>query len=75
MDVVVWGTGGIGSDVVSSALMPAAFGIPGVCELALPLLGLSDPPGSSATLAIDPRSKPVFDTSRVSVTMTDFVNG
>lgn len=67
--VVAWAAGalGIGSDVVSSALIPSVFGVSGVTDCPLPYIGTSVSPVSSATIAIDDRSRATFDTARVVV--------
>lgn len=67
--VVAWAAGalGIGSDVVASALIPSVFGVSGVTDCPLPYIGTSATPVSSATIAIDDRSRATFDTARVVV--------
>lgn len=67
--VVAWAASalGIGSDVVSSALIPSVFSVSGVTDCPLPYIGTSASPGSAATIAIDDRSRATFDTSRVVV--------
>ena len=67
--MVAWAASalGIGSDVVSSALIPSVFSVSGVTDCPLPYIGTSVSPGSAATIAIDDRSRATFDTSRVVV--------
>lgn len=61
----------IGSDVVSSALIPPCFDISGVLDVPLPLIGLTliPAPSSSATIAIGPRALADLDTTRITVNL------
>ena len=52
---------------VGSALIPSVFGVSGVTDCPLPYIGTSVTPVSSATIAIDDRSRATFDTARVVV--------
>lgn len=58
-----------GDDVVAAAIGARAFGIPGV-KNATVLIGLANPPVSSATLTITPFQRADLDTSRLVVTST-----
>lgn len=59
----------VGRDVVSSAIAAGMFlDVPGLYDVSQVLIGTVNPPVSTATVAITPRQKAKFDTSRVSVT-------
>lgn len=57
-------------DVFSSQLAAACLTVSGVLDPGLPLIGLSNPPVSSATIAIGPRQLAVFDQARIVVNVT-----
>lgn len=69
--IAEWGDArlGIGHDVASSAAGAQAFQVSGVWEVTSTLIGLSDPPVSSATLAMSIRQIARLDTSRIAVTV------
>jgi uncharacterized phage protein gp47/JayE len=61
----------IGRDVASSAIVPEVFSVSGITDCPPPKIGTSPNPTTSTTIVIDPRSQAVFDTSRITVNMTD----
>lgn len=61
----------VGSEVRSSALVPAIFAATtGVLETALPLIGIAPSPATSTTIQLDNRQKADLDTSRIIVNVT-----
>lgn len=60
----------LGRDVVSSAMVPSIFGIPGVIDVTAVNIDTSASPTGEATIAIAPRSRAVFDTGRMTVGVT-----
>jgi uncharacterized phage protein gp47/JayE len=77
--------GGPGRDIVPSVLQAACFpvydangvlvaGVPGVLDVtAATLVGLANPPASTAPIAMSVRERAVYDTTRVFVTVTNGV--
>lgn len=61
---------GLGADVVASALSAQAFKVAGVIDVTAVRIGLATEPEASTTLAIGPRQRAVFDTSRIAVEAT-----
>lgn len=58
----------LGRDVVGSAISAAIFAaVPGVLDVAAPLLGLANPPVSSTPLIMTIRQRADYDTSRITV--------
>ncbi len=62
---------GNGYDAVASAVSSWAFGVTGVLDVTLVEIGTAPSPGSSATIAINPRQRADFDTSRIVVTASN----
>lgn len=70
--IVAWGDAQpIGRDVVASAIASRAFTVPGVLDVTAVLIGESDPPVASATLAVSLRERGSFDSTRVEVHSSD----
>lgn len=59
---------GVGGDVVTSALYPRIFAVPGVLDVSEILVGTVNPPVASANIAIGSRQLSDFDTSRITIT-------
>src|SRR5690606_4729726 len=53
----------VGSDVIASALAAQVFSVPGVVDVPLPLLGVTDPPTSSSNIVTTLRQLARLDTS------------
>lgn len=69
--VATWGNAqDDGLDVSAGAVLAQAFLVPGVIDAALPFIGITASPTSSATIAITSRQHAVYDTSRIVVTAT-----
>lgn len=69
--VASWGNAqSDGRDVDAAPLLAPVFGVPGVLNASLPLIGTSASPSTSTSIAITLRQRAVFDTSRISVSFT-----
>lgn len=60
----------IGRNVTSAASAAQAFGISGVLDVTSLFIKTSSPPTSPVTIAIGPRERASFDTSRITVNVT-----
>lgn len=70
--IIAWGDAQkTGKDVVSSAIVAAAFKVPGVLDVPIAYIGLADPPVSSASLAMTLRQRADYDTARIVVNVTE----
>jgi hypothetical protein len=63
----------MGQDVFSFPLGAAALGVPGVTNVDSVLIGLTNPPVSSAAITIGPREQADFDTGRTTVNSSNEV--
>lgn len=70
--VVAYGdTYPIGKDVVAHALRSRAFLIPGVLNVTNAFIGVAPAPATEATISVTSRQRATFDTSRVTVNVTN----
>lgn len=60
----------IGRDVTFSGVAAQAFKVPGVLQATPVYIGTSPSPGASTTISVGVRQRAVFDTSRVTTTVT-----
>jgi len=58
-------------DLISSAIAAQGYSVPGVMDMQLPLIGTAPAPASSTTINATPRQLFVFDTSRITVNITN----
>lgn len=70
--VVAWGDLNLkpGASLVAQSIVPTVFAQAGVVDVAVPLIGLANPPTTTATLTATPRQILDLDTSRVVVNVT-----
>jgi len=70
--IVAWGDArGVGRDTVASAVAAQAFTVPGVLDVPTVYIGTAPSPGTSTTIAISVRQRAVYDTSRITVTLSN----
>lgn len=61
----------IGKDVIANALRVPCFGISGVLNVTVMNIGVAPAPATEATITVTNRQRAVFDTSRISLTLSD----
>lgn len=70
--IVAWGNArDDGTDIVAAAVLAQVFGVAGVLDVSLPLIGTAPAPVASTTIVMTKRQRGVFDTSRISVTTSN----
>lgn len=70
--IVEWGDAQlVGKNVVASAISAQAFKVTGVLDVTLCYIGTAPSPSSSATIAISTRQVAEYDTSRITVNLSD----
>lgn len=67
--IAAWGNAlANGRDVRANSIAAQAFGVDGVLDVpSLPLIGTSNPPTVSTTIAVSTRQRATYDTSRITV--------
>jgi hypothetical protein len=61
-----------GADIVSAAVLAQAFKVAGVTDCNLPFIGIAPTPVTTTTITITKRQRGVWDTTRISITTSDF---
>lgn len=72
--IVAWGNAlADGYDIVSAAVLAQVFKVTGVTNCDLPFIGIAVSPVTTTTITITKRQRADLDTSRITVTTSDFV--